>query len=171
MQVNDVLLKSIAFLGEPTSDHFAVGGTAFLVGITVDDYDFRYFISARHVVWPIRIWGLDPNPPDGELSIRINRRSGQPKIISTKVQDWIFHDNLKNFDICAYRFSDHDHNPDGSADIAFLDLQTISLVRPEEDFARFGIDHGTAIAPGKQITQRRGVKLGDEVFFPGAFIS
>jgi|ERR1700730_7069528 len=84
MQVNDVLLKSIAFLGEPTSDHFAVGGTAFLVGITVDDYDFRYFISARHVVWPIRIWGLDPKPPDGELSIRINRRSGQPKIISTK---------------------------------------------------------------------------------------
>jgi hypothetical protein len=171
LQINNVILKSIAFLGAPTSDHFAVDGTAFLVSITVDNYDFRYFVAARHVVWPIRIWGFDPQPPEAELSIRINQLNGQPKIISTNVRDWIFHDNLKGIDICAYPFSERDHNPDRSADIAFLDLQTISLARPGEDFAGFGIDHGTAIAPGKHFAQLRRVELGDEVFFPGAFIS
>jgi hypothetical protein len=46
MQIDDLIRKCVVFLGHPAGDRFAGSGTGFLVSLTVDEFDFRYIVSA-----------------------------------------------------------------------------------------------------------------------------
>jgi hypothetical protein len=165
MQIDDRIRKCVAFLGKADGDYFYASGTGFFATLRINNYVFQYFLTARHIVWPGRIMGFSPTPPDNEISIRINRKANKPKIIHTKLSEWIFHDDIKNFDICAYRFSEDEHDPDSDLDSGAIRLQGMSLIRKEEvtDPMEYLLEYGMG-------AQDYGLSLGDHVFLVGAFV-
>ena len=112
MQIDDVIRNCVSFIGDVVGDQFHAEGTAFFCSLTVDDYDFRYVITARHVIWPGKLeWGRNP-PPEGHALIRVNTKAKTARCIATNRADWLFPEN-RYLDLCALRFSESEHNPDG----------------------------------------------------------
>jgi hypothetical protein len=162
MQISDLIRNCSVFVGETKGDHFYAGGTGFVVSLTVDELDFRYVVTAGHVVWPGRRGKAGPVPPvpKGTVSLRVNTKSGQARIIDTDRTDWLFHDD-EFVDLCALRLSETDHNPNDDLAITTLDISTISLITKNDNFEEWGI---------YRVFDRE-LYLGDEVFITGAFIS
>src|SRR5580704_5052525 len=90
MPVEYVVLKSAAFLME----NGFLAGSGFFVFIEEDEYAFAYFVTAAHVVWRDRRKRNAKFPPDGEVSLKMNRlRGGGTKEISLKKSEWSFHED------------------------------------------------------------------------------
>jgi hypothetical protein len=162
MQISDLIRNCAVFIGETTGDHFYAGGTGFVVSLTADELDFRYVVTAGHVVWPGRRGKAGPLPPipKGKVSLRVNTKNSGARIIDSDRADWLFHSD-KFIDLCALRLSENDHNPNNDLAITTLDIATISLITKQDNFDEWGI---------YRIFDRE-LYLGDEVFITGAFIS
>ena len=76
MQVDDLIRNCVVFIGNEIGDQFHAEGTGFFGSLTNDDYDFRYVITAAHVIWPERRQpGNRAAVPEGEISIRVTIRA------------------------------------------------------------------------------------------------
>jgi hypothetical protein len=151
MQVDDVILKSAAFIGFPTERGFAAVGTGFFATLQQGEHDFVYFITAAHVTWPGR--KRERQPPDTTIHIRTNLRAGGSKVEPTKVKDeWVFHED-RQVDVCALPLGLHNTTAaEEIDDISFLALPSISVP------FLVGLD------------RNKTPRLGDEVFITGAFV-
>jgi hypothetical protein len=157
MQIDDLIRNCAVFLGNNVGDQFYAEGTGFLCLLTIDECDFRYVVTARR---PGRLeWGRRP-PPDGELLIRVNTKGRTARCIPTKRADWIFPEN-RFLDLCAYRFSESDHDPNRDMASTILNISTISLINASDNFEEYGIYR----------VFDRSLSIGDEVFLTGVFIS
>jgi hypothetical protein len=104
MIVDQLILHSTGFIGDPLPEgRFDLAGSGFYVYVEEDDYAFQYFITAHHVVdayWRDR---NAPFPPEGDIHLRISRKDGHaPFHLRTKKSDWIFPEDRRVVDLCAY---------------------------------------------------------------------
>ena len=91
-QVNEYIRKCTAFVGYPT-DHngFCAVGTGFFVNITDEEFDFGYFVTAAHLVWPQR-WKSNADAFEGQpVSLRVDRKTDEPDVQTVANTDWVFH--------------------------------------------------------------------------------
>jgi hypothetical protein len=148
MQVHWQILKCTAFLGTPVQNAFYAEGTCFFLSISEDGRDFFYVVTCRHVVQPfLSRRGNEKNPES--LWIRMNRKSGTPRIEKTIRGDWISHKD-RSVDICIYTFPSHLWDHDDDLDISFMRADSINLTTDRY--------------------HEVGFSLGDEVFIVGAFV-
>jgi hypothetical protein len=145
MQVHWQILKTTAFVGVPTERGFQAEGTCFFLAVQEEDLDFFYIVTCRHVARPTR----DGKRNKHKLWVRMNRKSGPPRIEETIRDNWICHQHSA-IDVCIYPFPvlqwDHDDDLDVST------LRGPSTILTEDRYREFGLS------------------LGDEVFIVGAFI-
>jgi hypothetical protein len=150
MQVIDDIRRCIVFVGLKTTLGFRVLGTGFFVVMEEDGYFFSYIVTAAHVLWPGRgTRGAPLSPPHMDAFIRANERNGT-RVDPAPPSEWIFHPDRK-VDVCALPLGMHevDAEDDGTGP-QFLDIADFALTKDN---------------PSKY-----GVTLGDEIFFPSAFV-
>jgi hypothetical protein len=70
------------------------------------------------------------------------------------------HPKPKLFYVCAYIYSDQEHDPDDELDVGILNLHTISLISNIEDVGKHNL-----------VPIMRKLELGDDVFLCGTFVS
>ncbi|HEY5482512.1 MAG TPA: hypothetical protein VIK31_01705 [Propionibacteriaceae bacterium] len=135
--------RCVAFLYVQMSTSRRPVGTSFLVHRSADDRrsSTTYLVTARHV-----IDNASREAADGLIWVRLNTRGGGTDWIETKIHDWL------------------PHSKDETVDVSVLPL------RPSfEKFEWAAIDIATALDDGT--IARRGIGPGDELFFPGMFVS
>jgi hypothetical protein len=158
-QVDDHMLRCVAFLGEGGGSSFRATGTCSFAFVKVDEYDFIYLITAGHVVWPHRRTRA-PKPSD-PIALRVNQHDSDPKVIPLNRGEWIFPDDV-HFDICAFEFDPAIYNQDRKLIYSEMDLQTITFAVKADECEKFGV---------KSMPDHWKVTIGDDVFITGAFIS
>jgi hypothetical protein len=160
MQIDDLIRNCAVFIGDTKGDQFYADGTGFLCSLTIDDFDFRYVVTARHVIWPGRMeWGRKP-PPHEQALIRVNTKRRTARNITTSRGDWIFPED-RFLDICAFRLSETEHNPDGDMASTAINISTMSLINTTDNFEEYGIYR----------VFDRTLSLGDEIFLTGVFVN
>lgn len=142
----DHIRNCAVFLGWKNEAGFLAEGIGFFVSLEVDGFVFTYVISAAHILWPTRKSG---GKVRDKIDIRVNSESGEPAIISTKAEEWLFHPD-KSVDLCAYEFDISKHSPSDDLEINRLDLE--SMVISEGDL------------------QNKVDEIGDEAAIIGAFV-
>jgi len=160
MQVDDRIRNCAVFVGNLAGDQFDATGTGFVASLTIEGLDFRYVITAGHVVWPERRLLGNRTAAEGTIAIRVNTKNRSTRNIMTNKADWIFPQD-KFVDLCALRFSEAQHNPNSDFISTTLNLSTMSLINRADNFEQYNI---------YRIFDRE-ICLGDEVFLTGAFIS
>ena len=101
MQVDDQLLRCVAFVGPVAGDGaFYADGTGFFVYVEIDEHIFAYFVTAAHLVWPKR---HRMEKPATAPAIRINTSNGGFQVVRTEIEDWIFPDD-HTIDMCVVSF-------------------------------------------------------------------
>ena len=156
MIVEKVILYSTAFVGHPLpSGRFDLAGSGFFVYLRHGDYAFTYFVTAHHVIdadWRRRD---APFPPQGDIYVRINRKDGKlPYLLKTAKSDWLYHQDRRAVDLCAYLIDDRREDPNSEWEVGWLNIRALSLTSVIAGSA------GIPIVP---------LWLGDEVFIVGAF--
>ncbi|MGQ0585336.1 MAG: hypothetical protein ACT4O6_25635 [Reyranella sp.] len=154
MQVHPSLLLCTAFIGQPISHgRFRARGTGFFVNVPFEDYDFGYFITAKHLLWP-NFSHREAQRPEGSVWIRFSALDGPPIPKETPVSDWIFHPD-RFVDLCAYPMPTQE---DGVTDLNFLNLGSRTSAIPER------------LGPVSGVMLQRELTLGEEVFIVGTFV-
>jgi hypothetical protein len=126
--VEYLVLNGAAFVMEGG----ALRGSGFFVFINEGEYAFTYFVSAAHVVWSERRQRGAKFPPDGEVSLRINRHGGGIMDIPLKKSDWLYHEDYRFVDLCAVYLDDRKHRylTDGDVNIANIESLAVSTNHP-----------------------------------------
>lgn len=143
MLVPDEIRKCAVFLCYKTGISFNLAGTAFFVTIPCQtDFGkvFIYLVTAKHV-----ISGIERKGDDQKVYVRINKRSGNPVIIETKLNEWKF----------------HDYDPT-------VDVATIPFLVPFDVFDFKAISIKMAATEG--VIEKESIGVGDEIFLTGLFL-
>lgn len=138
MKVQENIKKCVAYVAIKMADSsFRLVGTVFFIGRDKEKNNYSYAVTAKHVIDGIKGKGLE------EVFLRVNLKNGQLGIISTKLENWIYH-------------------KDSSVDIAIhpIGMQDSMdhLLYPESGFVT------------DEIIKENEVDVGDEVFVTGLFI-
>ena len=151
MQIDEEILNCVGFVGEPSEQGFVASGTCFFVFFVEETEAFRYVVTARHVVRPIK-FGRELLPADGLVRIRISRETKPPRIIDTVRKEWICHHN-QYVDVCVRPFDLRAEDPDGEFHLSELSIggPTSLLYHPMTEHSHGPID------------------VGDEIFIPSLF--
>lgn len=142
MQVPDEVKKCVVFVGCRTADGYIPLGTAFYVGVPIDEIPDRHWVhlvTAKHLIDDIKEGSLD-----GQVYLRINFRNQPAQWVSTSPSQWLFHPN------------------DQSIDVAVLPAPPTQNI----DYLAIPI----AMAATKGDIPRPYIGVGDEVFITGLFV-
>jgi hypothetical protein len=134
MRVSDRALRCVVFLGIEKGGVFVPQGTGFLVRLDHEGIAFQYLVTASHVVVGSQ-----------RVFLRINRKEGEPKVLSVPRQ-WYYH-------------------PDPSR---YVDVAVTPIVLDTQLFDIAHI-HVQNFCDDKWIKDRD-IGVGDELFYPGMFV-
>ena len=129
-------------------------GTGFFVCVEEQGFAFTYFLTATHVIYPFWRLRSTPFPPDGEVTIRVNRIGEGVKDMTVKKANWFYHPDRRHVDLCAAYIDENVHclHSETRASAMSIDRLAISSSLPEAN-----------LAPIQMM-------LGDEVFLAGLFL-
>ncbi len=134
MKINEKIKKCVAFLQFKMADNTCkYAGTCFFVFIQEQQ---TFVITAKHVLEGVKKTGLD------EILIRVNLKNGETDTITTKIYDWVSHED-ENVDIAIHKFNfkdNYDH-----------------LFYPKSSFLT------------NELIKTNEIDCGDEVFITGLF--
>jgi|APEBP8051072266_1049373.scaffolds.fasta_scaffold12711_2 hypothetical protein len=146
MKIEEELKKCVAFIAlRKANGDYDLRGTVFFIGRNkkgffiepkAEERFHSYAVTAKHVITSIKDNGLDV------AYIKVNQKNGDSEYVSTKISDWLYHDDV-SVDIAVHPFSvdDFDH-----------------LLFPESEF----------VTP--EFINEHEVDVGDEVIIAGLFI-
>lgn len=143
MLVPDEVRKSVVFVCHRDENGFKLDGTAFFVGVTVEEPEilhFGYLVTAKHV-----IVGAKERTSDNKLWLRVNDKAGGSLLVDSDIDAWLYHPT------------------DTSVDVAILPL----ILPPELDHLLIPV----SMSLTDEIIERESIGPGDEVFFTGLFVS
>ena len=152
MQIDEEILNCVGFIGEPSEQGFVASGTCFFVFFVEETEAFRYVVTARHMVRPIK-FGRELLPADGLVRIRISRETKPPRIIDTVRKEWICHHN-QYVDVCVRPFDLRAEDPDGEFHLSELSIGGPKSILYHPIMERM---YGP-------------VDIGDEIFIPSLFV-
>jgi hypothetical protein len=147
LAVEYVILSCTGFVME--NGHLS--GSGFFAFVYEDEFTLTYFITAKHVVWNEWRKRGAKFPPDGEVTIRINRHRSGIKEINLKRSEWLYHED-RFVDLCAVPITEPEHRYLSEGDVSPIHITNLA--------ASFS-------SPGIRAEQ---MMLGDEVFITGAFL-
>lgn len=143
MLVPDEIKQCVVFLCYRHNGKTALAGTGFFVGL--DDAaigrSFVYLITAKHVIEHIQ-----ESSDDKKAVIRINTLDGASELIESRCADW------------------KSHPRDGTADVSCIGWAPDRL-KYDYKVVPFSVLADSAVV------REHGIGPGDEVFFPGLFVS
>lgn len=142
MQVPDEVRKCVLFLSYKTATQMEYAGTAFLVGVPLNnDYVTVYIVTAKHVIDCIKEKSIDQ-----KVYLRVNIKEGGLNYVESEIEQWVFHPS------------------DESVDVAIL-----NWTPPEEIIDYRVIDVNNAAT--QEIIDKEKIGVGEEVFLTGLFAS
>lgn len=144
MLIPDDVRKCVAFVAWKTNPDREpkLGGTAFFVGIPVDDERWAcYAVTSRHALEKIK-----DSSCDHKVYLRVNLKNHGAQFVPTELSGWQFHPTEDNADVGVHAFSlssphlDHRFYPIKDNSVA-----TVDVIKDEK------------------------IGIGDEVFLTGLF--
>ncbi len=140
MQVPSVMRKCVAFLCFQKSGNVHIVGTAFFVGVALDDTrSASYVVTARHNLLAIDARNFD-DPQ--HVMLRINMTDGTSKFAKIVRKAWLFPE--ENSDVAVAPFA--------------IPEEFDQEVFPVESFAT------------EEVIEREAIGIGEEVFLIGLFV-
>lgn len=85
VRVDDLIRKTVVFVGDANNKPFVPHGTGFIVVTEVEGKAFQSVVTAKHV-----IDGLGPF-----IHLRLNRRDGSAEVIPLTVERWVSHPDTR----------------------------------------------------------------------------
>jgi len=153
MLVPDDIRKCTVFIcrkymlsGRSEAESLLPDGTGFFVSVPIPEIaagaGVVYVVTAKHVIEKSPTRSLD-----NHIYIRVNSVNGPPAIIATDPGDWVTHPT------------------DASVDVAVLTVGAIDS--NVYDYKHFS----TNMAATKEIIEKNGIGVGDEIFLTGLFVN
>jgi hypothetical protein len=141
MKIPDEIRKCVVFVCYRTGTKTKLAGTAFLVGIPLEDTGISavYVITAKHIIDAIRA-----KSSDQKVYLRMNFKDTEAKLIETPIESWIFHPKESNVDVAIMGWAP----PQEIFDYRLIHIQT---------------------AATQEVIKQQGIGVGDEVFLTGLF--
>ena len=144
MRISDDFKKCVIFIGIKDGDSFAPKGTAFVVSIFYEQFQFQYLVTAEHIVSGIIASGQD-------VWIRINLKDG--KVVEERIpyEGWHYHPDAE--------FGGHD-----VAVVSYTILE-------KEDVLAIPVLGTNAMSATAEIMKSHDLGAGEEIFVVGLFRS
>jgi hypothetical protein len=145
MRVKDFVRDCVCFIGTRTSSGtFQPRATAFAVAVEEDGISFSYLVTAEHVVSRMKDSGQ-------KLFLRTNTVDG--KCVEDDITDWVW--------------TFHPNNAQEATDVAVTAIQFLEneIINP------IPIVGSRSIAGPRDVLEREGIGVGDEVTIVGLFRS
>lgn len=147
MIVHENITKTVAFAAVHTKKRkHKIGGTVFFVTHPIEGTaEFKaYIVTAAHVVE-----AAEQHAVDQKIHLRVHRKGDRPKWIATPIADWVRHADSR-IDVAVL--------PLDWGDSEFLDIYD-------------QLPLGSDLFLTAQHLETLGIRPGDELYFPGLFIS
>lgn len=123
MQSEDVVRKSVVYVGTLSNDHFNPLGTGFLTYFEVDNTIFPVVVTARHVVAPVK------ESQFNALGVRMNLKNGGAQFIRLPLGKWRDHPDAQS-DLSFCQFA-----PDHSAfDYLLMTVEEPTLAKARKAY-------------------------------------
>lgn len=90
MRVDDLIRKSVVYVGDANNKTFVPHGTGFIVATYIGEYVFQSIVTAKHV-----LEGIAP-----QVHLRVNRLGASAHVINTDRSAWMPHPD-SNVDLVA----------------------------------------------------------------------
>lgn len=145
LAVEYIILSSTGFVMEAGE----LAGSGFFAFVDEGDLSLTYFITAKHVVWGEWRERGAKFPPDGVVTIRVNRLRGGIKEIQLKKSEWLYHED-RFVDLCAIPITEAEYRYLSEGDVSPIHIASLAA-------------SSSIPVPPEQMM------LGDEVFITGAF--
>src|SRR3989344_458924 len=142
MQIPKEIEKCIVFLGCNSKKGFYLGGTAFFVAVTLEEFNDKYvscLVTARHNIDRIRKDSID-----NKVYIRVNLIDGTANLIASKIDDWVAHQD-KSVDVSVLSWSP----PQTEIDFLPINLKDLMITN--------------------EIIEKEEIGAGYEIFLTGLF--
>jgi hypothetical protein len=150
--VDEEIVSCVGFIGNSTEQGFAADGTCFYVAIREETENFYYLVTARHLVRPLKMGGVEREPLDGIVEVRMSRVTKPPLVLRTVRGEWVCPAD-RHIDLAVRSFDYRSAAPDG--DLYFTPL------------ALWG--DNSVVLSEERWNQQGKPRIGDDIFIPSLF--